>query len=364
MIAAAAWLIATPALAAVKKVPYPEVTVEIAAAQLPEASFGPFWRAFSDAVKSRNAAALLALVGPGFVWTSQGAITAEFDPARDALHNFKVVFGFRQHGRDEDGGVENGPYWEELAQFAADPVFYSASDKTSLICGPLLAEVTDAAVFEQARKSIESGDDSGSWYFTAGETAVARAPGDTGAPVGKLGKVAFPVIGVHPPAREGAVAPIPTHYEVLLPAGTTGWIAASAAGSLANNRLCYAKSKEGRWMIGVLDRARTRIEGAILLPRRRASGCDVIVTMPRVDPSPKGRVDGGRREAAAGWGSIREREPTVCSLRSTGYWEGWRRRRRGGAAQVRDQTLRNLGYRVLRFGNFEVDREFDGVSRR
>jgi len=45
----------TPALAAIKKVPYPEVTVEVAAAQLPEASFGPFWKAFSDAVKSRNA---------------------------------------------------------------------------------------------------------------------------------------------------------------------------------------------------------------------------------------------------------------------------------------------------------------------
>ena len=149
---AAASLFATPALAAIKKVPYPEVTVEVAAGATAGSRIWPFWKAFSDAVKSRNAAALFALVGPGFVWTSQATLTAEFDPGRDALHNFKVVFGFRQQGRDEDGGVENGPYWEELAQFAADPVFYSASDKTSLICGPLLAEVTDAAVFEQARK--------------------------------------------------------------------------------------------------------------------------------------------------------------------------------------------------------------------
>jgi very-short-patch-repair endonuclease len=28
---------------------------------------------------------------------------------------------------------------------------------------------------------------------------------------------------------------------------------------------------------------------------------------------------------------------------------------------VRDDTLRDLGYRILRFANFEVDREFDGV---
>jgi very-short-patch-repair endonuclease len=29
--------------------------------------------------------------------------------------------------------------------------------------------------------------------------------------------------------------------------------------------------------------------------------------------------------------------------------------------EVRDRVLSELGYRVLRFGNFEVDREFDGV---
>ena len=59
--------------------------------------------------------------------------------------------------------------------------------------------------------------------------------------------------GVHPPAKDGAAAPPPTHYEVLLPAGTTGWIAAAGARSLANNRLCYAKTREGRWTIGVFD---------------------------------------------------------------------------------------------------------------
>ena len=53
---------------------------------------------------SRNAAALFALVGPTFVWTSQGALTNEFDPGRDALHNFKVVFGFRAAGASADGG--------------------------------------------------------------------------------------------------------------------------------------------------------------------------------------------------------------------------------------------------------------------
>src|SRR3954469_20489942 len=140
-----------PGHGAIKHVPYPEVTVEIAAPHQPDPAFLSFWKEFSDAVTNRNASALFALVGPMFVWTSRGALTDEFDPGRDALHNFKVVFGFRPQGKDEDGGVENGPFWDELAQFARDPAFHGASDSTSMICGPLLAEVTDAAVLEQAQ---------------------------------------------------------------------------------------------------------------------------------------------------------------------------------------------------------------------
>jgi hypothetical protein len=239
--------------AAIKNVPYPEVTVETAARVQPEPAFQAFWKAFSDAVASRNAAALFALVGPTFVWTLKGALTDEFDPGRDAIHNFKVVFGFRAQGSDQDGGVANGPYWDDLAQFASDPTFYSASDKTSMICGPLLAEATDATLLEQARRKLEIGDDFGTWYFTAGDTPVAKGPGDTGASVGRLGKVAFPVIGMHPAANDGAAAPAPTHYQVLLPSGATGWIAATAARPLTGNRLCYAKTSDGRWTIVNFD---------------------------------------------------------------------------------------------------------------
>jgi hypothetical protein len=234
---------------AIKTVAYGEVTVEIAAPHQPEAAFLSFWKEFSDAVANRNAAALFALVGPMFVWTSQGALTGEFDPGRDALHNFKVVFGFRAQGADEDGAVENGPYWDELAQFAADPAFYSASDKTSMICGPLLAEATDAAALDEAQNTVAIGDDVGIWYFTAGDTPVAKTPGDTGAPIGRLGKVAFPVVSVYPQPKDGATVPAPTHYEVLLPSGKTGWIAAGAARPLTGDRLCHAKTADGRWTI-------------------------------------------------------------------------------------------------------------------
>lgn len=240
------------AFAEIKRVPYPEVSVDVAASIQPDAEFQAFWKTLSEAVKARNAAALFALVGPMFVWTSQGALVAEFDPGRDALHNFKVVFGFRAFGKDEDGGVESGPYWDELAQYANDPAFYSASDKTGMICGPLLAEVADTDVLEQAQNTVGNGDDFGSWFFVVG-TPVARAPGDTGTPVGRLGKVAVPVIGQHPPAPSGAAAPQPTHYQVLMPSGAAGWVAAEVARPLNGNRLCYARTREGRWAIVNFD---------------------------------------------------------------------------------------------------------------
>jgi len=82
---------------------------------------------------------------------------------------------------------------------------------------------------------------------------VTKAPGDSGPPIARLGKVAFPVISVYPPANDGSSAPAPTHYEVLLPSGTTGWIAAAVARPLANDRLCYAKTRDGRWTIVNFD---------------------------------------------------------------------------------------------------------------
>ena len=72
------------AFAEIKKAPYPAVPVEIAAPVQAEPAFQAFWKSFAEAVAARNATALFALVGPAFVWTSGGALTAEFDPGREA----------------------------------------------------------------------------------------------------------------------------------------------------------------------------------------------------------------------------------------------------------------------------------------
>ena len=82
------------AAAAVKKVPYPEVKVEIVEAYRPDGAFEAMIARFSAAVAKKDEQALFAQVGPNFVWTLEGALTDEFDLGRETLHNFKVVFGF------------------------------------------------------------------------------------------------------------------------------------------------------------------------------------------------------------------------------------------------------------------------------
>jgi len=237
------------AAGAVKKVPYPEVKIEFAEAYAPDASFQALITSFSAAVASKDAAALFALVGPTFVWTAGGNLTDDFDLGRDALHNFKVVFGFRAAGADADGGVDNGPFWDALAAFAEDHTYYKAFDSGKLICGPLAANAADDNALQQARDKIEPADESAEWYFTLGDTAVAKSPGDRGAPIAKVGRVALPVLSSAPAGKEGETAPAPEFLEVLLPSGKTGWIAAGSARPLAAERLCYAATASGEWKI-------------------------------------------------------------------------------------------------------------------
>ena len=239
------------ARADVKTVPYPEVKVKLSESYKPDAAFQKMQAAFAGAVAKKDAAALLALVGPTFVWTMNGALVDKFDMGRDAIHNFKVVFGFREYGKNADGGVEDGPFWDSLAAFADDKSYYKADEAGNLVCGPMSAEVADDDVLEKAGNRLASDDSEVNWYFTLGETAVAKAPNDKGPPVGKLGIAAVPVLKAFPESDDQS----PTHLQVLLPSGKTGWIAASVARPLNGNRLCYAKTVSGDWKIANFDEA-------------------------------------------------------------------------------------------------------------
>jgi hypothetical protein len=241
-------VVASPALA-LKKVPYTEVKVEILEAFTPDAEFAKMRQALAAAVTAKNADALFALVGPTFVWTVEGGPNSDFDLGRGPLDNFKVVFGFRAVGASSDGGVSDGPFWDALAGFASDDSFYKAADAGNLVCGPLGASIINDQAFDQANTKIDTDDDPALWYFSVAPTVATAKPDEKAPQVAKLGTVALPVVGVHPP-DDAARA---THVEVLLPTGKTGWVTAKSLRPLVSNRLCYAKTPQGEWKIATFD---------------------------------------------------------------------------------------------------------------
>jgi hypothetical protein len=247
--------VSASASAEVKRIAFPPVQVRPAPTYKPDAAFETFRSRFSEAVAKKDATALLALVAPGFVWTQNGTLTGEFDPGRDALHNFRVVFGFRAPGKDVDGGVEGGPYWEALAALAGDGSYSEAAAGKNLVCSPATASIIDEEAFEETRAKIEAPDDAADWSFLLRSTAVTKAPADKGAPIATLGLEAVPILRSHPPLEEGKAAALPTHYEVLLPSGRAGWIPASAARRFQADRLCYALTGQGEWKIAIYDSA-------------------------------------------------------------------------------------------------------------
>jgi hypothetical protein len=240
-------------IAQVKKVPYPEVKVKVNSAYVPDAAFEKMRSAFADAVEKKNTQALTALIAPMFLWTIGGQPADQLDLGRDAVHNFKVVFGFRPIGKDADGGVNDGPYWDSLEAFAGDASYYAATDVGNLICGPIAADLADENVFDQVRKKVETGGDGATWFFTLAPSDVAKGPGDSGPPAAKVGTVALPMLSIYPPAKEGETAPEPTHIEVLLPSGKSGWLPTAAVRPLFTERLCYARTPSGDWKIAAID---------------------------------------------------------------------------------------------------------------
>jgi hypothetical protein len=255
-LAPAILLPAAPGGAQPHQVAYPEVKVVLENHYKPDSAFDKMNGAFLDAVQRKDVGALAALVAPTFLWTVSDHPADELDLGRDAIHNFKVAFGFRALSEGVDGGVDDGPYWDVLTAFAEEPSFYAANDAGTLVCGPMTAEVADDNAFEEARRKINAIDEPVEWYFTlAAETPVAMAPGDTGTPIAKVGTIAMPLIGFYPPEREGAPPPPTTHYEVLLPSGRTGWVPVTAVRPLKTDQLCYARTPAGEWKIAAFDQA-------------------------------------------------------------------------------------------------------------
>lgn len=246
-------VLAGTCFADIKKAAYPEIQVTLNEPYQPDGTFDKMRTAFAEAVAKKDVNSLTSLVAPMFIWTIDGQTADELDLGRDAIHNFKVVFGFRAAGSDTDGGVEDGPYWDALAAFASDPTYYRATDSGNLVCGPIAADIADQAMFEQADRKISTEDEPAEWYFTLTSTDVAKSPTETGPPIAKIGAIAVPILSSYPEPQEGQPPPQPTHLEILLPSGQSGWIPAAAARPLSTARLCYAKTPSGDWKIAALD---------------------------------------------------------------------------------------------------------------
>lgn len=246
---------ATMPAKATEKVDYPEVKVDLAELFKPDPAFTQMRKRMLEAVKQKDQAALLALVGPTFVWTYQGGQVEQFDMGRTAVDNFKVVFGFRQPGADKDGDVEEGPFWDALLEFAEETAHYQVEEAGNLVCGPLMAGYADEEKAEAAREKVETEDDPAEWYFTLEPTPVMKSPNDKGQPMAKVANVAMPVLSGYPVAKEGEPAPKMTHIEVLLPTGKSGWVAKDKVRPLVTSRLCYSKSPSGEWRISAYDQS-------------------------------------------------------------------------------------------------------------
>src|SRR5262249_36054570 len=157
---------------AIHKAPYPEVKVDVVDS-FDDPEFAAMRKAFKDAVEKKDVDALAALVGPTFVWMKGSELADDFDLGRDAVHNFKVVFGFRLPDKDTDGGVDDGPYWDTLATFAKDPTSYRKVD--NLVCTPTMANIVDDDTFQLADSKLATENDPVDWYFTIGHTDVTKA---------------------------------------------------------------------------------------------------------------------------------------------------------------------------------------------
>jgi hypothetical protein len=247
-------LLLPPAAGAVKRVAYPEVKVVALPAFKGDAALEEMRKKLAAAVQKQDLAAIATLVDPKFNWTMGGKPVEEYDPKKDGLHNFKVAFGFRAFGRDEDGKTDIGPQWFLLELFLADPTLTQEAN-APLVCGPATARLADPKSFESALERVDEETEPSEWVFAITEVPLTSKPG-SGGKIGTLNKTAMPVLGFHPPMTGNAPpTQAPTHFELLLPSGKSGWAETKNLRALFVDRLCYAKGEKGEWRIGAFDQA-------------------------------------------------------------------------------------------------------------
>jgi hypothetical protein len=245
---AAAVLFAPAPAAAIKKTPYPEVRVAVPAEAKAEPALAAMRKQLASAISQRNTGQLYAFVGPAFFWNADGEPSEQFDKDRDALHNFKVAFGFRQFGHGSDSENPRDQLWEVLDDITSSAALFQMEGNSGVLCGPLSAEPADDHAMDQAIEQIQSGDEDSEWVYSLAGITLTEKPGGGGS-VETVSKLAMPIAATYPPTQALGNNPIPTHYQLLLPSGKTGWVDVNAVQTLAVDRLCYGKGADGAWKI-------------------------------------------------------------------------------------------------------------------
>jgi hypothetical protein len=254
LLVAVASLVSGPA-AAIKKVPYPEITVRGLPVFKGDSGLDELRGRLAAAVAAKDADAAAALAAPSFEWTAGGVPVDDFNAKRDAAHNFKVAFGFRAVGKEADGPTDIGPQWELLNYFATDQTLTQELNST-LVCGSAAAKVADEGALDEALRRVDDQDDLSEWVYSLGEITLTATP-DGGASVAKVKGAALPIVAVHPVSPSGntnSSPPAPTHFELLLPSGKSGWTPIQNLRPLFVDRMCFAKFGN-EWKIAVYDQA-------------------------------------------------------------------------------------------------------------
>lgn len=239
---------------AVKRVSYPEVKIAALTPFKGDPALDEARKKIAAAIGKQELETLLSFVDSKFVWISGGKPVEEFDAKKDAAHNFKVAFGFRGFGKDADGKTDIGPQWFLLELFLADPSL-TQEQGSPLVCGPATARLTDVKAFEQALDRVDEEQEPSEWVFGLGDVPLTAKPG-SGGNVGKISNTAMPVLGFHPPLPANAPpTQPPSHFELLMPNGKTGWAEAKNLRALFVDRLCYVKDEKGEWKINTFEQA-------------------------------------------------------------------------------------------------------------
>jgi hypothetical protein len=67
----------------------------------------------------------------------------------------------------------------------------------------------DDNALDQASLRLDAIRDTVEWYFTLADTPIARAPGDTGTPVAKVGTIASRLVSFDPPEKQTLSLDVP-----------------------------------------------------------------------------------------------------------------------------------------------------------